>query len=262
MKRAREVAKGDVFELAVSDGFACLQVIAKHHSHGWAVRVVSPIRAEQLVDAEADACGPDLYVVFLGDLAVSERESRLRYMGNAPVPDSYGGKIPTFRANVSYLPDGRHSPDHWWLDDGITVRRIEKLSADEQHFPLREIIPLTVLKDRIERGWDPEWEFKGAGASEFARPSRAPKKARVGHDATFFLFFAEEAMAQLAAAEIRSKLSTAQLSLRRESDSGEDAFLLTAGLTFPIDLPTLDELFEHVAATFQGDYDGNEIFVG
>jgi hypothetical protein len=256
-KRMRRVAPGDVFELGLRDGYSYLQLIGKNKTFGWAARVVAPVRPDPMSDPDAAADGADLYVVLIGDVAFEEHEGRLRYVGRAPLPERHRDKLPVFRANSSYMPDGRHHPDQWWLDDGEKEWRVGRLSEEQQHLPYHRFTPISGLRMLIECGWDPEWEFK-PGGREFAH--EPPPLAETQPDtATFFMTFRNRSDAVRAGDEVRRDAKFSSASVDEYTDDDALAYVVSAKADRGVSLESAESTLERIAASHGGDYDGNEV---
>ena len=246
-----------MFELDVRTGSAYLQAIEKHVSHGWAVRVLKPIIGGSL---KASANTAELYVVLSGDLAFEEQEGRVRYAGRAPVPPQYE-KFPIFRASSDYLPGGRHNPNSWWLDDGTNVWRVGKLSPEQEQYPYLQLTPALALRDFIDCGWDPEWEFKGPCAREFREPPLSQTATSTKRPPPSFSILKNLADAERARLEIlRQKpiFTSAQIEAGG-GESAEEEHLLILKTEDDFDLTELEDFLEQVAETHGGSYDGNEL---
>lgn len=254
-RRLRRIEPGDVFELAVGNQFVALHSIGKHSNHGWAVRVTKP-RDEGLLEAAGVTDAEELYIVLIGDLAAEEVEGHVRYVGRAALPERYRAGFPVFRASASYEPSGRHAPDSWWLDDGQREWRVGNLSEHEQHYPLRRLTPARALRDLIERGWDPEWEFKGPSAREFQKEARVP----VGHGddlASYFLLFPTKAAAVAARNQLLAEGVFRSVDIDHTGgEAGQHVVIARA--TRSLDLSVAEEIAQQVARRHHGDYDGSE----
>ena len=94
------------------------------------------------------------------------------------------------------------------------MEKLAKLSPEQEHYPYLSFTPVLALRDLIDRGWDPEWEFKGPNAREFREPTRSPTMTSAKRPASFFLYFKNAADAERARLEIvRQKriFTTAQI---------------------------------------------------
>ncbi|HZY96616.1 MAG TPA: hypothetical protein VFE35_05900 [Candidatus Cybelea sp.] len=162
---------------------------------------------------------------------------------------------------MDYLPDGRHKPDSWWLDNGKDEWKVGRLSPEQQHYPYRQITPALAVRDLVERGWDPEWEFKGADAKEFREPAEAKERSPHSPASTFFLYFRTAGDATHAREQIVRERS---LFTSADVDSSDDdvvtarhSLILKTSANF--DLADLEHFLETVADRFGGVYDGNEL---
>jgi hypothetical protein len=260
-EKNRRVGAGDVFELQVAEGYVYLQAIGKHPSLGWwAARVSGRTFPRAIEDPDVAMREEERYVV-LTCLAVCERDGRIRFVGTAKVPSKYATEFPTFRANAGFLRDGRHQPDLWWLDDGKSVWRVGTLTAEQQKFPVRTMIPTLALRKFIDRSWDPEWEFKGPDAKEFQRPDTPTVSIRV---ASFFLLFPSLENARKAKKAILATGWSSDLEIQEVDDDDETAdrrVLIVARIQRDVrdELEAIDDAFEKIAERYAGEYDGNEI---
>lgn len=258
--RGRRITPGDVFELSTNSGYVALQVIGKHKTLGWAVRVTEPSRREPMQSAVGIETGQEAYVVLMGDIGYEEVLRHVRYVGKEPLPTRYRGHFPTFRASSSYGPDGRHKPGSWWLDDGDREWRVGDLSEEEKHYPYRQLTPAIALKDLIERGWDPEWEFKGPESTEFTRvvPVSQEVVSREVIPSVFCLVFPNRQCALLAYEYLQHEKIFRSVELDEVGDGVR--WLVEAHVTDDsCDMVSIEALLLRVAREYGGDYDGNEL---
>jgi hypothetical protein len=262
-KAKQAVTSGDVYDLKMREGNAFLHAIGVHGDHGWAVRVLVP-SALPSNDVEYDVShAKELFVVLVGDLAFAERKGWLKPVGRAELPPRYRGGEMLFRSSVSFLPNGQHKPDSWWLDDGDRCWRVKELTAAEQRYPLKSFTPVTAIESLIEREWDPDYDFKGPGAKQFSKPASDLNNVPKTRASTFVLMF-DTVSSALAAKEQIEQDNVAE-SVTQFEDDDEDVTCVTLSASICLRADDLDEIekldtyFEGIALKFKGDYDGNEI---
>jgi len=258
----RRVKAGDTFALALENGEVLLQAIARHPSHGWAVRVIDVAAQDLTQDLSWVASANEKYVVLVGDVAQEERLGHVRRVGNASLPERFdGGRLPTFRASASFIAGRRHEPGSWWLDDGEREWRVGELTEEQQHLPDRILFNVLGLKEYIEHGWDPEWEFKGPGAAEFAVPRKATAKTN-RKKSSFFLIFPTEDDAKSASADLSRDSRIESVAVDAYVEGRNRQWVVVAKTEDVKDLDDLalfDTMMERIASSHHGDYDGNEV---
>jgi hypothetical protein len=145
---------GDAIEIATPNGFGYVQYTHFDEIYGELVRVLDGAFGERPAEdviARLTA-GPTVFhaFVFLQD-AVKHGEATV--VGNHPIP-SHAQKFPVFRDG---LPNPRtRKVDDWVLWDGKRQWPVGAISDEQRKIPLRRILPVNTLGDRIAKGWRPE----------------------------------------------------------------------------------------------------------
>jgi len=160
--------------------------------------------------------------------------------------------------------------ENWWIDDGIKSRKIGKLSKEQESLTNGTFIPPLALIENINRGWDPNWEFKGEGAVECVLPEKASKLAEQ-QVARCFLLFAKKASAEAATDALRERYPYLEIEAFDDDVGNDDGVVGDAARPHMLvvstmrefrdidELTAFEEQLESLAATFNGVYDGNEI---
>ncbi len=266
MAKSRRIAIGDLFELKTRDGFVYLQFLGKHREID-VVRVSAKTYAQPLQDGSAFSTEPERYVVSVPLLRTEEALGQIRFVGSTDLPERFRSGPQLFKANGRRDLDGRHASDGWWLDDGKKEWRVDKLPPEHWFLPYTSIISVLCLRDYIERGWDPDWEFKPKGR-EFQLPAKgAPAKAANPKTASFYLFFPDAQAAQRAQHEVEKRGFGLSCRIEKlDDDISENVrlrwLLLASADVEKLENTSLDELedsFEQIVVALGGDYDGNEL---
>ncbi len=84
------------------------------------------------------------------------RAGVVKAIGNYPIPRSAAG-FPLFRTGVPNPATGE--VETWWFWDGEREWRVGSISDEQQSMPIREILTLPTLVERIE-----DQEAKGGGS--------------------------------------------------------------------------------------------------
>jgi hypothetical protein len=264
--KSRPIATGDVFELKTCDGFVYLQFLGKHREID-VVRVSARTYAQPLQSGSAFSTEPERYVVIVPLLRREEALGQIRFVGSTDLPERLRSSPQLFKANGRRDLDGRHASDGWWLDDGKKEWRVDKLPPEHWFLPYTSIIPVSCLRDYIERGWDPDWEFKPKGR-EFQLPTKtAPAEAASPKTASFYLFFPDAKAAQRAQHEVEKRGLGLLCRIEKPDDEVSEnvrlPWLLVASADVEkLEITSLDELeesLEQIAFGLGGDYDGNEL---
>jgi len=266
MAKSRRIAIGDIFELKTRDGFVYLQFLGKHREID-VVRVAARTYAQPLQDGSAFSTEPERYVVIVPLLRREEALGQIRFVGSGDLPDRFRDGVQLFKANNRWNPDGRHASDGWWLINGEKSWRVENLAPEHRFLPYSTIFPLSCLRGYIERGWDPDWEFR-AGGREFQLQEKADSaEAASAKTASFYLFFPDESAAQKAKDEVEKRGFGLLCRIEKlDDDISENErlrwLLLASADVEKLENTSLEELedsFEQIAVALGGDYDGNEL---
>ncbi|MBO9192665.1 hypothetical protein J5277_00960 [Rhizobium sp. 16-449-1b] len=149
---AKRIKVGDVAQIATSKGISYAQVTHRHPRYGHLLRVFDSVynsKPDNLAEMVAT------HVLFSAFFPIQKAvgEGLLTIVGNSEVTDA-NSPFPTFRANTRDRA-GNRGP--WWLWDGETeVMLTRGLSDNEKRYPVRGIISLPLLIERIERGYRAE----------------------------------------------------------------------------------------------------------
>jgi len=153
----RRLILGDVIEIPLSNGnLAYAQFVYNHKEKpvwGHLIRVLPgvfrtrPADFKELVKKEERFCA-----FFPAGAAV--RRGVVKIASSEKIPQGKEN-LPLFRATNDLSKRGNK---RWWLWDGKNSREIGVLTSEQSDFPLKEIVSLDVLVERIEKGWTPREE--------------------------------------------------------------------------------------------------------
>jgi hypothetical protein len=149
---------GDILEFPLLNGkLAYIQFVNNYREKpvwGPLIRVLPGIYSKRPDDILALARKKEVFVTFV---PITHCMKEFRIVENGPVPDHLNNKWPLFKAyNENYETKNRI----WWLWDGKKEWRVGKLSPEHIDLPMRELIDLQVLEDRIVSGWRPRNEVR------------------------------------------------------------------------------------------------------
>lgn len=154
----RRIVLGDVVEIPLSKGYAYAQYVNCHRKsprHGELIRVFPTLLHAPLSDLGELLTQTELYCCFC-PVGIAVSQKMVRIVGNAPVPTRCR-KLPHFKSCNKNYETGKKT---WFIWDGKATRsvKVDKLSAAEKKYPMKEIVNIPLLVERIEEGWLPEHE--------------------------------------------------------------------------------------------------------
>lgn len=154
-RSGRKIKLGDIVEVPLTRGFAYVQyVYCDKKSHGDLVRVFPGKfnkRAKSLDDVVSQQ---DLYCCFFPVTKAVQLEL-VEVVGSADIPRRYR-KLPASKVYFENIETGEKT---WFIFDGKGQRRkTERLSTEEKKYPMRQVLSIQVLVERIENDWLPEHE--------------------------------------------------------------------------------------------------------
>jgi hypothetical protein len=150
---AKRIKIGDVVEITTPRGVGFAHYTHKHAMYGSVLRVLPGLHDDAPADlARLVAQRPQFIALFALQAAVGQ--GLVDIVGNVVVPAD-AKQFPLFRAPMR-TPGGGVSA--WWLWNGVQEWRVGELDEGQRLLPLREIVSLPLLVDRILAGWTPEQE--------------------------------------------------------------------------------------------------------
>lgn len=150
---AKRIKIGDVVQIPSPRGVGLAHYTHKHAMYGSVLRVLPGLHDSVPSDlARLVAQRPQFVALFALQAALGQE--LVDIVGNVEVPEE-SRRFPLFRAPMR-TPGGGVSA--WWLWDGVREWRVGALTEEQRSLPLREIISLPLLVDRMVAGWTPEQE--------------------------------------------------------------------------------------------------------
>jgi hypothetical protein len=150
-----QLGRGDIVSFPIPGGRGVFQVIGDHPEAGMLIRVMPGVHP--LSDISALANVREQFITFVPpSIAALLSTGEIRLEGKSDVPERlvrfplfrWGGLgDASFRAEKWRLWDGTRD---WWITGGLT--------PEQRLLPIRELVSLRVLEDRILVGWTPEWD--------------------------------------------------------------------------------------------------------
>ncbi len=149
---AKRIKVGDVVQIATSKGISYAQVTHRHPRYGHLLRVFESVYNSQ-PDNLAEVVATHVLLSAFFPIQNAVGEGLLTIVGNSKVTDA-NLAFPIFRGSARDKA-GNRGP--WWLWDGETeVMLTRGLSDDEKRYPVRGIISLPSMIERIEKGYRAE----------------------------------------------------------------------------------------------------------
>lgn len=157
---SRKPRIGDIIEVALPNKKrAYIQYVNYHRDppvYGPLIRVLPGLFDDRPNDMAVLARQPEKYVAFF-PVGAAVARGYLEIVGTAPVPAHLSNKWPLFKAFNESVTTGIRT---WWLWDGKKSERITKLSPEHADLPMKEVINLAVLEDRLMSNWTPRDEAR------------------------------------------------------------------------------------------------------
>jgi len=117
------------------------------------MRILPGIFSKRQTDFDFLAAQESSYCCFWWvDAAI--RDGTVKIVGRAVIPKDHR-KMPLFKWGIRNLKTTRIS--RWNVWDGRTrsSRPVRRLTKEQRQYPLKEIVPIDVVVERIEQGWTP-----------------------------------------------------------------------------------------------------------
>ncbi|RQO73159.1 hypothetical protein DBR44_09595 [Aquitalea sp. FJL05] len=146
---------GDTFSIVTATGVGYFQYVKKMPPLGSLIRVIPKIYAKSdIFSADFLEVNTNFFVFF--PVADSLKKGLIEKIGNFPIPQH--AKTPIFRTGI--VNPATKKVDVWWLWDGIREWKIGELSDEQRRLPIRGVWNDTLLKERIDEGWLPEFDLR------------------------------------------------------------------------------------------------------
>jgi hypothetical protein len=143
---------GDLIEIPTRQGLAYAQYTHQKAQWGALIRVLPGLHGSRPPDLEAVAKQKETFSTFF-PLKAAIAKRIFKIVGKASVPPE-AQKFPLFRAAGGIDRDGRVL--NWFLWDGEREWKVDGLTDEQRHLPIRGVWNDTLLVQRIEEGWTPE----------------------------------------------------------------------------------------------------------
>ena len=151
---AKTPKPGDIFQLKTPKGFAYIQYTHRDDEYGQLIRVLPGLFDVELSSFDKLSQKQALYFVFF-PLSAAVSRGILTRMTNEPIPES-AQSLPIMKRPGTRDSDGKVLS--WWIKDGKSEKKVEKLNDKQRRYSLAVIWNDTLLVDRICSGWLPENE--------------------------------------------------------------------------------------------------------
>jgi hypothetical protein len=149
---AKRAKPGDMFEIITNRGLTYMQCTHRHREYGHLVRVlrgffeVRPENLSELVSKEA------AFATFF-PLDAALKRGVVTLVSKYPIPPRAVG-FPVFRAGIPDPATGKVGT--WWSWDGEKEWKVGAISEGQRSMPIREILTLPALLQKMEDEWTPE----------------------------------------------------------------------------------------------------------
>jgi hypothetical protein len=143
---------GDVFEIATSKGIAYLQLCAVDKDGIQLVRVIKGVYPSHPVNLDEIVSEPELFMVHFPLVAACQRKL-ISKVGNYPLPSDF--QAPEYM-RTTYVRQGKFMGWHIVNTETLNRRFVECLSPSEVKLSPWGVWNDTLLKERIESGWNLE----------------------------------------------------------------------------------------------------------
>lgn len=148
---------GDVVEVRIpGEGLAYVQYVNEHRDppvYGALIRVLPGIFSERPASFTDLARSRERWFAFL-PLGAACHRGYVTIVANELIPES-AREWPTFKSYNEGIQTGKKT---WYLWDGRSRWRSGDLPEEYYDAPMKEVITLKVLEDRIATGWMPRDE--------------------------------------------------------------------------------------------------------
>ena len=142
---------GDIVEIPVKHGFGYAQYINRHRAfpvYGELVRVFKGVFNSRPEDFSRLVRTREQFQTFY-PVGSAVHQGLVTIVAHEEIPERCR-PFPVFKAYNENYDTGKRT---WFLWDGKTFQRIERLSREQRRYPLQQIISHPILVERIEDGW-------------------------------------------------------------------------------------------------------------
>lgn len=147
---------GDIVVVETRNGLAYAQYTHKKPMYGALIRIFDKIYQEAPADLSEVLNQPVRFSIFF-PLTAALSKGICKVVANEQVPTSLK-EFPVFRAGIPNPTTKK--VDDWWLWNGDQEVKVGKLTQDQLKLPIRGVWNDTLLVDRIESGWRPEFDSR------------------------------------------------------------------------------------------------------
>lgn len=142
---------GDVFEIATKRGLAYAQFTHRHPQYSQLIRVLRGVFDTRPDDLSALVSADAAFVTFF-PLDGASKKGVVELVAHYPIPPE-ALAFPVFRTGI---PDRTtRKVATWWFWDGEKEWMVGSITEAQRSMPIRAILTLPTLVDRIEAGWTP-----------------------------------------------------------------------------------------------------------
>jgi len=145
---------GDVFRVKTTNGYGYFQFTFRHPAMGHLIRVFSGQSRSPVHPLKALVFSKEAFFVYF-PLQDAIRRKGVEFVANCPVPLRAQGMQPMRRGGLPSLDGGAI---RWSIFDGKKTRVVKKLGLRDARISIDQIINLSLLIERIEKGWKPEMD--------------------------------------------------------------------------------------------------------
>lgn len=150
----KRVKIGDLFEVRTSKGLVYGQYTHKNNEYGTLIRIFFGFYSTRPNDLTVICSRPLQFTVFF-PIQRAVNLDLITHCGNFPVT-AENAVFPIFRS-ASRSKSGERSADNWWIWDGETSKRLERvLTEEEKKYPVEGIISHPLLVERAENQYRAE----------------------------------------------------------------------------------------------------------
>lgn len=152
---AKRAKIGDLVEINTGVRLAYAQYTHRHPTLGALLRVFEGFYSERPEIADTILEHPVQFSAFFPlDYAIRKNIVQVAFAEHdIPAPLK---RFPIFRTGMP-SPETRKI-EHWYTWDGESTHEIGRLSPEQARLPIRGTWNDTLLIERIEQGWRPEWQ--------------------------------------------------------------------------------------------------------
>lgn len=150
---------GDIIEIPLKTGFAYGQFVLNHKTQdgfGPLITVLPGIHPEKHSNPQQLVDQPEQFLAFY-PLGVAVSQGFVSIVAHADVPTRFE-RFPLFKV-YGGIDHKTRKATTWFLWDGEKSWMVDRLTPEQRKLPVKEIVGVTLLHERIEQGWRPETDL-------------------------------------------------------------------------------------------------------